>query len=156
MRADKLGTSVTLQVSAATVPMLAMAASSNAVQGLESLFRAHYPELARIARALGAEPGVAEDLAQETFLLAHVKLRAGARGASPRAWLYGILRRLVANHRRSRQRARARERVGLTVDGTATPEQQTARREAAEILQRFLTTSPHSSASRSSFTKWRA
>lgn len=60
-----------------------------------------------LARRLVADPGEAEDLAQDTLLVA---LRRGAEAGPPsRAWLAGVLRNLALMRRRTAGRRRRRE-----------------------------------------------
>jgi RNA polymerase sigma factor (sigma-70 family) len=86
------------------------------------VFDRHYAEIhGFVARRLG--PGLADDLASETFLIAFDRRRRfDMRQASARPWLYGIAANLVARHRRSelrRYRALARADRPATVDGHA-------------------------------------
>lgn len=63
--------------------------------------------LARLARALIGDAAAAEDLAQETAVA--VLRRPAPAGASPRAWLGAVARRLAARHFRGEARRRDRE-----------------------------------------------
>ena len=57
---------------------------------------------------------------------------------SPRAWVYGICRRVASEHRRSSERARKRLRL-LPRDAPApSPEDQVATREAVSLVHEFL------------------
>lgn len=138
MAADTALLTVIPESSLAPAPSMPIPLARADAVSFEQLFRRHYPELVRVARALGVEPGAAEDLAQEAFVVAHTKLEREGIGSNPRAWLYSIARRLAANHRRSRRRARAREDAAPAPTESHTPEELTQRRQAAQILQRFL------------------
>ncbi len=76
----------------------------------EAFYREHVEDLQRfVARRVGDRERAA-DLTAEIFLAAidsahHYRSRRG----TPKAWLYGIARALVANDRRRRGRERARE-----------------------------------------------
>lgn len=54
----------------------------------------------RMVRRLGIPPGDAEDVAQEVFLVVHRQLGSLRDPDRLRSWLFGIVRRTVANHRR--------------------------------------------------------
>lgn len=81
--------------------------------GLDALQR-HAGFLRRLARALLADPAEAEDLVQDTWLVA---LRGGARGARPRAWLAAVARNLAHTRNRAGARRTARERAAARPDG---------------------------------------
>ena len=70
-------------------------------QRFDSLWQAHYRSV--LAYALRrVPPDIAADVASETFLTAW--RRINERPESPRLWLYGIARGLVANQRRAGRR----------------------------------------------------
>lgn len=90
-----------------------MAESPAADSAVDSLFRAHAPELGRYLVSMVRDRSLAEDLLQDTFQDA---LRARAKLAgieNERAWLYGIARhRALAALRRGRRFQRALVRLG--------------------------------------------
>lgn len=67
----------------------------------------HLAALLRVARRLTLEPAAAEDLVQETMLLAWRGFRGFERGTNSRAWLFRIL--FNAFHGRGRREARTFE-----------------------------------------------
>jgi RNA polymerase sigma-70 factor, ECF subfamily len=69
----------------------------------ERLVRDHYPMIARAALMLCGDRWGAEDLAQETFLVAQRRYGSFVARAPVSAWLYGILRNL---HRKGAARRR--------------------------------------------------
>ena len=75
------------------------------------LFKAHAGFVLRVARHLGVDPGDAEDVIQEVFMIAHQRLPALRSDANPRNWLFGITRRVAANHVR-----RSKRRRGVPID----------------------------------------
>lgn len=77
----------------------------------DDLFRQHFAFVWRCVRALGASTADVDDVVQEVFMITHRKLETYRAGESDRAWLYGILRNVVLNHRRGTRRAHARERA---------------------------------------------
>ena len=71
---------------------------------LAALVRSHQAQLFRYVRYLGADRVRAEDLVQETFLVACRKGRALAKVKENRraAWLRGVARRVFLEHYRCR------------------------------------------------------
>ncbi|MBI5723569.1 MAG: sigma-70 family RNA polymerase sigma factor [Planctomycetes bacterium] len=67
---------------------------------LINLVHTHQAQIYRYLRFLGAERDAAEDLAQETFVVAFEKSRRGQLGeiASQAAWLRGVARNLFLGH----------------------------------------------------------
>jgi RNA polymerase sigma-70 factor, ECF subfamily len=76
-------------------------------QTTRELFEAHAAFVLRLVRHLGAHPSDAEDLAQEVFVVAHKRLDTLQHQDSARSWLFGIARRVTANHLRKAKRAGA-------------------------------------------------
>jgi RNA polymerase sigma factor (sigma-70 family) len=86
------------------------------------VFDRYYPEIHGFAaRRLG--PGLADDVASETFLIAFDRRkRYDMAQPDARPWLYGIAANLIARHRRAevrRYRALARADAVRAVDGHA-------------------------------------
>jgi RNA polymerase sigma factor (sigma-70 family) len=72
----------------------------------EAIFAAHYGDVHRYALRR-AEPPLAEEVVNETFLVAWRRLEDVPEDALP--WLYGTARRVLANQRRSAGRSAALE-----------------------------------------------
>ncbi len=70
---------------------------------------AHYPRIHRAAWLMTGDAWAAEDLAQETFVVAIDRWNRFAGRSSRATWLYGILMRL--RRRRARTLARLRRRI---------------------------------------------
>lgn len=73
----------------------------------------HAPWLESLARGLVADPGLAEDLAQETRILAWSRRPDASRPL--RGWLATVMRNLLRQHRRSEARRAVRDR-GVSTD----------------------------------------
>jgi RNA polymerase sigma-70 factor (ECF subfamily) len=87
----------------------------------ESLYREHFAFVWRTLRRFGVGDAHLEDTAQEVFLVAHRRVGAWHEWSSPRAWLFGVARRVAADHRRGRDR-HARKLAALPeLDGPAFP-----------------------------------
>jgi RNA polymerase sigma-70 factor, ECF subfamily len=76
----------------------------------EAFYREHVEEMQRFVASRVGDRERAADLTAEIFLAAIDSAhRYRPRSGTPKAWLYGIARALVANDRRRRGRERARE-----------------------------------------------
>ena len=98
---------------------------SEAVKELEELYRAHGPALLIYLRGQAGQPGVAEDLLQETFLQAIRCIGRMDDVVSPRAWLFAIARNMtISAWRRRRKTSTLPDEIA-----TAAPVYEDARRE---------------------------
>jgi RNA polymerase sigma-70 factor (ECF subfamily) len=77
-----------------------LGASSTRSLDFDTVYQAHFVEVARWVRALGANDGDIEDLTQEVFIIVRRKLGA-FDGRNLRGFLYRIAQRTVRDHRRS-------------------------------------------------------
>ena len=75
----------------------------------DDLFQQHFAFVWRCLRVLGVREADIDDVTQEVFMVAHRRLADFQPDQAARPWLYGILRNVVANHRRAVRRLRARE-----------------------------------------------
>jgi RNA polymerase sigma-70 factor (ECF subfamily) len=104
---------------------------------LESLYRQHFAFVWRTLRRFGVADAHLEDAAQEVFLIAHRRLGAWHEWSSPRAWLFGVARRVAADHRRGRDR-HARKLAALPeLDGPTPPASAGAYEERLDQQQRL-------------------
>ncbi len=72
----------------------------------EQLYSDHFAFAWRILLHFGVPVDQVEDAAQDVFIVVHRRLDDWDRASSARSWLYGIARRVAADHRRSRARYR--------------------------------------------------
>ncbi len=118
---------------------LALAAPS-----FEELYEAHVDFLWRNARRLGVRDDAVDDVLQHVFLVAHRRLAELTRVGSERAWLFGVLTRVVREHKRSLRRKsphgfhEATDPDGLPDEHARGAEEDVARREAARLLEAWL------------------
>jgi RNA polymerase sigma-70 factor, ECF subfamily len=113
----------------------------------DQVYEAEFPFVWRNVRSLGIAPSSVEDVVQDVFVVVHRRLAEfdGTR-ASIRTWLFGILRRTVADHRRTRRRKPAHfgtqegdAEVETLTDGTGLgPHESAARAEAVRVLSQML------------------
>jgi RNA polymerase sigma-70 factor (ECF subfamily) len=107
----------------------------------DAIYAEHFGFVWRCLRSLGVTRAVLDDAAQEVFVVVHRQL-AGYRGDSTiRTWLYGIVRNVAHNQRRTL----ARRGVGAPLDeGHASdgpgPESDAQDAEAAAFVARFVET----------------
>ena len=66
------------------------------------LIRRHWPAVRRYLRVLGADPGAADDLAQDVFVVA-LRKEIEDRGGSTAVWLRRTARHLFLDHTRKRR-----------------------------------------------------
>ncbi len=70
----------------------------------EALFRDSYPAVLGYVLRRTTDPADAADVVAETFLVAWRRLPDLLTAQSPRPWLFGVARNVLANHDRSRSR----------------------------------------------------
>ena len=86
-------------------------------------FEAHRDDLRRyIARSLGVERGMAEDIVQDTFVRALAAVDRLAPGDDPRPWLFRIATNLVIDHFRAGRLRRRGEADPDMADPGPSPE----------------------------------
>jgi RNA polymerase sigma-70 factor (ECF subfamily) len=93
---------------AAALPSSGPASEIRAVTGapldFEALYDAHVVFVFRNVRRLGVPDAHVDDAVQEVFLVVHRRLAEFEGRSSVRTWLFGILARVAADHRRSLRR----------------------------------------------------
>lgn len=120
-------TLVTARTDAASTAALGDAALVRLVlagnrEPFSELVRRHQEPLYRYACTMGASPDVAQDLVQDAFVRAYVRLRQCREPDHFRAWLLGILRHRVLDHGRDlRQQTLGLEHVPETSLAAAPP-----------------------------------
>jgi DNA-directed RNA polymerase specialized sigma24 family protein len=70
----------------------------------DEMYNGHYPDIVRYGVRRLAEVDASADLAQEVFVVAWLRRDQVPDNSLP--WLYGVARRLLANHRRAQRRWR--------------------------------------------------
>lgn len=103
----------------------------------EALYRDEFAFVWSVARHLGVPPMAMEDLVQDVFLTAYRRLDHLRYEVSPRAWLFGVTRRIAFRYRRGAAR-RARQYsafVGITRPPGEPPQH---RYDDAQQLERLL------------------
>jgi RNA polymerase sigma-70 factor (ECF subfamily) len=70
----------------------------------EAVYREHFRFVWRVVRRLGVHGQAVDDIVQDVFIVVHRRLGDFSGRSNVKTWLYGIIRRVVADHRRSLRR----------------------------------------------------
>jgi RNA polymerase sigma-70 factor, ECF subfamily len=114
------------------------------VSDFDRFYREHVRFVWRTARRLGVHPAAIEDAVQEVFVVVHRRLSDFESRSSPKTWLFGVVRRVAADHRRRIRRRPgdvASSQAGSLDDleeGHVGPEQSAERAERVNLLHRIL------------------
>jgi len=101
-----------------------------------AIYDEHFAFVWRNLKRLGVADASLDDAAQDVFLVVHRRL--AELPAAPRPWLFGVVRKVAADHRRT---ARRRETTPLPDDPIAAgpgPERHFERAEAARLVHELL------------------
>jgi RNA polymerase sigma-70 factor (ECF subfamily) len=82
------------------------------------VYRTHFDFVWRSARRLGVPDHAVDDAVQESFLVVHRKLGEFEGRSSLKTWIFGIVRRVVRDHRPS---SRLQAMAPATLDSLAEP-----------------------------------
>jgi RNA polymerase sigma-70 factor (ECF subfamily) len=110
----------------------------------DELYDAHVDFLWRNARRLGVGDDAVDDVLQQVFLVVHRRLHEVTMTGSEKAWLFGVLLRVVRDHKRLLRRKSPHRFFAMTdpenlVDEHGRqPDESFARVEAAALVQRWL------------------
>jgi len=110
----------------------------------DELYDAHVELLWRNARRLGVGDDAVDDVLQQVFLVVHRRLPELTVTGSEKAWLFGVLLRVVRDHKRSLRRKSPHRFFSTTDPETLAdergrqPDEAFARVEAAALVQRWL------------------
>lgn len=121
-------------------PRLEVAESPPAseLQDFTDVYAAYFGFVWRCLRGLGVAERQLDDAAQDVFVAVHRKLSEFRAQSSLRTWLYGIVRNVAANARRSERRKRW---VALDVEPASAgpgPQEHAQDREAAQFVASFV------------------
>jgi len=110
------------------------------VPDFADVYRAHFDFAWRSARRLGVPDHALDDAVQETFLIVHRKLVDFEGRSSLKTWIFGILRRVVRDHRAPPrgQLAPAETLDQIAAPGEDGPLRSAATAEAGRRLARLL------------------
>ena len=105
---------------------------------LEEVYRAHFSFVWRSLLRLGIPRSSVEDVAQDVFLVVRRRLVDYDPARSLPAWLFGIMRRVASEWRRSTGRAQRRLDLLPPPPAAETTDRGAELGEAAEFVRRFL------------------
>lgn len=90
----------------------------------ETIYREHFRFVWRTVRRLGIEGAQVDDVVQEVFVVVHRRLGDFEGRSTTKTWLYGIVRRVVADHRRTiRRKPPGTAADGEGMDAASPPEE---------------------------------
>jgi RNA polymerase sigma-70 factor (ECF subfamily) len=113
----------------------------------EEVYVEHFPFAWRSVRRLGVDPSAVDDAVQEIFLVVHRRLAEFEARASMKTWLFGIVLRVVRQHRRTLRRKPAQLGGAAAMDPDVDqvrdaaergPHERVAEREAVRTLHAIL------------------
>jgi RNA polymerase sigma-70 factor (ECF subfamily) len=116
-------------------------ALAHAPVDLGEVYAEHFDFVWRSARRLGVPDAALDDAVQDVFVVVHDRLPSFEGRSTLRTWLFGIVRRVVRNHRPSqRQMPIEPGDLAAVADGSerASPLESVARAEATRILHALL------------------
>jgi RNA polymerase sigma-70 factor (ECF subfamily) len=109
--------------------ILAEAANASSISrpslpSFHAIYAQYFDFVWSLARHLGAAADAIDDVVQDVFIVIHSRLSTLQNPGAMRSWIYGIVRRTVSDHRRSRRNrdaAGARFGAELKASGYAQP-----------------------------------
>lgn len=105
----------------------------------DRLYGEHFDFVWRSARRLGVREPWVDDVVQEIFLTVHRRLSGFEGRSSIKTWIFGITRRVVADHRKKALRRPTQPLRGEgPASGAVGPQEGAARHEAARLLHALL------------------
>jgi RNA polymerase sigma-70 factor (ECF subfamily) len=112
----------------------------------EALYREHFRFVWRIVRRLGIDGEQVDDVVQDVFVVVHRRLGDFEGRSSAKTWLYGIVRRVVADHRRTLRRKPGHEVADIPAEsdpdvmtsGDQSPQASVEQSERVRLLHRLL------------------
>jgi len=104
----------------------------------DALYESEFEFVWRTLRRFGVPASVAEDAAQDVFVVLHRKLAELRPEASAKGYLFSIARRVASDYRRASKRPQQELDVERTESADRGPFEHTADRQASETLERFL------------------
>jgi len=106
-----------------------------------ALYKQHFAFVWRNLRRLGVPESGLRDAAQDVFMVVHRRSNEFEGRGTAQAWLYSILRRVAADHRRRGRRkdlANAEQTDTLSDPSEPGPEHRASRGEAMRLLLKLL------------------
>jgi RNA polymerase sigma-70 factor (ECF subfamily) len=109
----------------------------------EGVYREHFDFACRSLRLLGVAVDGLEDAAQDVFGIASRRLAEFEGNSSVKTWIFAIVQRVAANHRRSHRRKQLpleELSVEVAVDAGPSPESEAEAAQSVALIQAFCDT----------------
>jgi RNA polymerase sigma-70 factor, ECF subfamily len=118
------------------------APGASAALDFAEIYESQFDFVWRSLRLLGVSPESVEDAAQDVFSVASRQLARFEGRSSIRTWLFAILQRVAANHRRTARRklSRLEPLADAGVSEEPTPHARAEAAQALDVVQRFCET----------------
>ena len=104
----------------------------------EQVYAQHFQFVWRSLRALGVPTSVAEDAAQDVFVVVHRRLPEFQGQDYVRTWLFAIAMRVASDHRRRRRSFEELADAAGVLDKGPSPLDVTVHNESVQLLERAL------------------
>jgi RNA polymerase sigma-70 factor, ECF subfamily len=126
-------------VTAGAADLPPRAAPLGSTLAFEDVYRQHFDFACRSLCLLGVDPDALEDAAQDVFGIASRRLGEFAGKSSVKTWVFAIVQRVAANHRRSQRRKRSplEPLLEATVDEAPSPEARAEAAQSAALIRAF-------------------
>lgn len=115
-------------------------ARTEGVPSFEALYEEHFEFVWRCLRRFGVQSSVAEDAAQDTFVVLHRRMADLRPDASAKGFLFAVAMRVARDYRRAARRRPETLEAEPRATAEGSPFQRAAERQAAATLDRFLET----------------
>ena len=120
---------------------LAARARASSRPEFATVYDEHFPFVWRSARRLGVDPSAVDDVVQDVFVVVHRRLADFEGRSSLKTWLFGILLRVVRDHRRTLRRKHPKEGGDLEAIADTTsesPHESAEKAEGVRLLHALL------------------
>lgn len=104
----------------------------------DAVYRRQFGFVWRMLRYHGVQPAAMEDAVQDVFVVVHRRWHSWDRERAERSWLFGVVRRVAAAHRRSAARHQRRLQRAPVPPAPSSPEDRVASRETLAAMGEAL------------------
>jgi len=116
------------------------ATRAGASMSFEEIYDEHFDYVWRMVRRVGVADASVDDVVQNVFIIVHRKLPSFEGRSKVRTWIYGIVRRVVSDYRRSRSRRNPTAQIDEPLQDfrAQSPAELAERKEANALLHEIL------------------
>ncbi|HEX7669674.1 MAG TPA: sigma-70 family RNA polymerase sigma factor [Polyangiaceae bacterium] len=108
------------------------------IPDFSAIYEAYFDFVWRSLRRLGVPEATLDDAAQDVFVVVHRRLPEFEARSTVKTWLFGIVVRVVATHRRAAARRPTEPLDDAPAAPGSAPEELTEAREAAHLVRKLL------------------